>query len=309
MDTVPICIGAQPVFRGARIEHADPDTGLGGDDRAGCAVLLHTAIELLKHNRPHPPLTLLWTVQEEIGLHGARTVRLGLLRRPKLAFNWDGGAANKLTIGATGGFRMQISVRGLASHAGGHPEQGVSAISIASLAVASLVDNGWHGLVKKGRRAGTSNVGVIHGGTATNIVADHVDLWAEARSHDAKFRARIVREMERAFKSASRRVKNIDGVVGRVTFDGRTDYESFLLDRDNPSVQAAADARAGEGLEVELAIANRGLDANWLSARGIPTLTLGCGQREIHTVDEWLDVEDYLRACRIAQRIATADKQ
>jgi tripeptide aminopeptidase len=74
-------------------------------------------------------------------------------------------------------------------------------------------------------------------------------------------------------------------------------------------VKAAADALAGEGLEVELAIANGGLDANWLSARGIPTVTLGCGQREIHTVDEWLDVEDYLRACRIAQRIATADKQ
>ena len=56
------------------------------------------------------------------------------LGKPKLAFNFDGGSSEKLTLGATGGYRMQIDISGLASHAGGAPEAGVSAIAIAALA-------------------------------------------------------------------------------------------------------------------------------------------------------------------------------
>ena len=50
--------------------------------------------------------------------------------------------------------------------------------------------------MNKGGHSGTSNVGVIHGGEATNVVTDHVEIRAEARSHDPKFRERIVREIE-----------------------------------------------------------------------------------------------------------------
>ncbi len=53
-------------------------------------------------------------------------------------------------------------------------------------------------------------------------------------------------------------------------------------------------------------IANGGLDANWLTARGIPSVTMGCGQRDPHTVKETLDLEDFEGACRIALRLATA---
>ena len=211
MDTVPICAGTRPVLRGNRIDSADSHTGLGADDRAGCAVLLTTALTILKKNLPHPPLTFLWTVQEEVGLHGARHVALTKLGKPQLAFNWDGGAAHRLTLGATGGYRMEIEIYGLASHAGGHPEEGVSAIAIASLAIADLVQNGWHGLIEKGRHSGTSNVGVIEGGAATNVVTDLVRLKVEARSHNPAFRKRIVREIERAFKKAAKQVRNTKG--------------------------------------------------------------------------------------------------
>ena len=118
-------------------------------------------LAILGSKLPHPPLTFLWTVQEEVGLFGARYVRLSKLGKPRLAFNFDGGAANALKIGATGGYRMTIEIEGLASHAGNHPEEGVSAIAIASLAIADLVKGGWHGLVTKNEGDGTSNVGVI----------------------------------------------------------------------------------------------------------------------------------------------------
>ena len=305
MDTVPICAGARPVRKGRKIVAADAHTGLGGDDRSGCAVLLATALAILEQKLRHPPLTFLWTVQEEAGLNGAHYVRLPMLKSPKLAFNWDGGAANRVILGATGGYRMSIVVEGVASHAGVHPERGVSAIVIASLAIADLVENGWHGLIERGGNRGTSNVGVIHGGSATNVVTDRVELRAEARSHDPKFRVRIVREIEKAFDKAVKAVRNVDGAIGRLTFDGRLDYESFKLGLKEPSVVAAVTALAAEGLEPDYVIANGGLDANWLTAHGIPTVSLGCGQNNIHTVDEWLDLDHFATACRVALRIAT----
>jgi len=304
-DTVPICVGSQPIRKANRIYAADPATGLGADDRAGVAVLLATAIDLLNHKLPHPPLTFLWTVQEEVGLQGARNLRVGMLGRPQFGFNFDGGSPTKLTIGATGGYRMEIEILGTASHAGNAPEEGVSAIAIASLAISDLVKNGWHGKIVKGQSSGTSNVGVIHGGAATNVVTDRVVIRAEARSHDPKFRERIVAEIDKAFLRAARKVRNHRKQRGEIRSHGHLDYESYRLSPQEPCVAAGVEAVVQEGLEPELAIANGGVDANWLVVHGIPTVSIGCGQKNIHTTGEQLDIKEFLAACRIALRIAT----
>jgi len=304
LDTVPICVGCKPKLVGNLVRSAVPTTGLGADNRAGTAVLLCTALELLEHGWPHPPLTFCWFVQEEIGLEGSRHITKGMLGAPKLAFNWDGGSPQKMTVGATGGYRMEIDIQGLASHAGGAPERGVSAIAIASLAIADLQRDGWHGLVQKNGHRGTSNVGVIHGGDATNVVTDHVVIRAEARSHDPKFRARIVREIENAFRKAAREITSSEGKRGQVAIEGRIDYESFLLKIDEPCVVAAEAAIRQVGLEPERAVSNGGVDANWTTRHGIPTVTLGCGQMNPHMVTEALDVEQFLNACRIGLALA-----
>ncbi len=304
-DTVPVCLGSRPVRKGGRITSADRTTGVGADDRTGSAVLLTTAMAILRDKLPHPPVTFLWAVQEESGLHGVRNAQLSLLGRPKLSFNFDGGSPAKVTIGATGAYRLSIDVRGIASHAGGAPAAGVSAIAIASLAVADLVKHGWFGQITKGKHEGTSNVGVIHGGEATNVMTPRVELRAEARSHDPSFRKRIVREIGRAFQRAAKQVCNTSGQCGSVSVATRPDYESFLLDSADPSVVAAIEAVRAEGGEPELAVSNGGLDANWLTARGIPTVSLGCGQKNIHTVAEELVIDEFQLARRIALRLAT----
>jgi len=308
MDTVPICVGSKPKRVGSFVRSADPKTGLGADDRAGVAVVLWSVLEIVSRGLPHPPLTLLWAIQEEVGLQGARCLQTSLLGKPKLAFNFDGGAAEKLTIGATGGYRMQIDIQGLAAHAGGAPEHGISAIAIASLAIADLVQNGWHGLIEKNGRQGTSNVGVIHGGAATNVVTDHVVLKAEARSHDPAFRKVIVKEIERAFRDAVGKVRSADGKAGAVRFAGHNDYEAFRLLENDPSVLAAEDAVRAVGLTPVRAISNGGLDANWMTAHGIPTVTLGCGQMHIHTTSERLDLAAFENACQIGLRLATGSE-
>jgi tripeptide aminopeptidase len=305
VDTVPVCVGSRPKRQGDVIISSAKGTGLGADDRSGAAILLATVLDILRNKLPHPPLTFLWTIEEEVGLFGARFVRLAKLGKPSLAFNFDGGAPTVLRVGATGGYRMTIEVEGLASHAGNRPEKGVSAIAIASIAIADLHQNGWHGLIQKDGSTGTSNIGVITGGDATNVVTDHVRLKAEARSHDAKFRERIIKEIELAFERAVAAVTNTDGKCGKVTIDGHLDYEAFRLSTKEPCVVAAAAAITAEGAKPELAVTNGGLDANWLTAYGIPTVTLGCGQRNIHTTAEQLDISEFQLSRRIALRLAT----
>jgi tripeptide aminopeptidase len=308
MDTVPTCLGCKPVLRNGQVESADASTGLGADDRAGVAVTLNTAIELLTRGLAHPPLTWCWFVQEEVGLHGSRHVKRSLLGRPRFAFNWDGGSPSKLTIGATGAYRLRIEVTGLASHAGGAPERGVSAIAIASLAIADLQRAGWHGRIRKGSKLGTSNIGYVRAGDATNVVTDRAVIRAEARSHDPAFRRRIVREIERAFRRAAAQVQSDSGTRGSACVQSRLDYEAFRLPRGEPCIRVAEQAVRAVGLEPERAVANGGIDANWLFRHGVPTVTLGCGQLHPHTVREALDVERFREACRIALRIATGSE-
>jgi tripeptide aminopeptidase len=303
-DTVPICRGARPVKRGRYIVPADKNTGLGGDDRSGTAAILAAALHVLEERPAHGPLTFLWTVQEEVGLYGARFCALGMLGRPKLAFNFDGGPTDTITIGATGGYRMEIRIRGTASHAGAAPEQGVSAITIAALAIADLYDNHWLGKVAKPGGNGTSNVGVIRGGEATNVITPEVVVRAEARSHDAAFRKRIIQAITSAFRDAARRVKNVAGKCGEVEIEGRLDYESFRLPDNSPCILVAENVIRSLGGTPVRHVSNGGLDANWTSARGIPTVTLGCGQEDIHTAGERLDCGEFHRACEIARMLA-----
>ncbi len=120
------------------------------------------------------------------------------------AFNFDGGRVEKITCGAIGGERLNIQVHGIPAHAGVAPQAGVSAINIASLAIASLWRNGWLGAVNQsGLGSGSANVGVIQGGDATNVITPLVNMRAEARSHDAEFRAKIVDAMRTRVRDGS----------------------------------------------------------------------------------------------------------
>ncbi len=307
VDTVPLCVGSRPRLKDGIVISGNADTALGADDRSGAAVVLSTALAIVRRKLPHPPLTFLWPVQEEIGLQGARFVTLSQLGRPQLAFNWDGGSANRVTLGATGAYRIQIKVCGIASHAGAAPEKGVSAIAIAGLAVAHLQREGWLGDVRKRAGQGTSNLGTIQGGNATNVVPDVVEIRGECRSHDPDFRREILSSIEQAFETAAAQLTNSSGQAGRVEFESIPAYESFALSPVEACVTAASEAVRSIGREPQLSISNGGLDANWLTARGVPTVTLGCGQQNAHMLTEQLVLEDFHAACRIALRLATTN--
>ena len=304
IDTVPLCVGARPVRDGDVIRPKDSHTALGGDDRAGATVVLNTLLTILKHKLPHPPLTFYWPVQEEVGLVGASYVSPRDLGQPKLCFNWDGGPADEICIGATGAYNVKITVHGIASHAGVHPEAGVSAIGTASLAIADLVENGWHGLVVKGKKRGTCNLGIIQGGDATNVVTDQCVIHGEVRSHEDGFRQKILKAVEKAFVKAAKSLKNDAGKKGSIDFEWDLKYPAFLLNRKEESVKTAEAAIESLGLQPSLVVGNGGLDSNFLSDRGMPTVTLGCGEKNVHTVDEVVIVENFLNGCKLGLELA-----
>jgi tripeptide aminopeptidase len=312
LDTVPLCAGAQPLRKGNRIVAAGP-TALGGDNRTGVACLVTLAATLCERRLPHPPLTLLFTVREESGLWGARYVDPAELGNPKDGYNVDGRLASELTIGAVGAERWHAEIKGKAAHAGVHPEQGISATVVASLALAQAFQDGWFGKISKDGHEGTANVGSFGGhdgqcaGTATNIVTDYVLIRGEARSHDPRFVRTIASAYRDAFRAAAKQVSDDRGRCAKVRFDARRDYHPFRLKPTAPVVRHALAAAERAGLKPTLRVTNGGLDANWLVRHGIPTVTFGAGQNNIHTPEEYVDLGDFLDGCRMALAIATAD--
>src|ERR1700743_3852705 len=206
--TVPPSAAAQQ-NRAVRKIVTQAKTALGGDNRCGCGVLVTLAAELAKHKPDHPPITLLFCVREESGLWGARHVKTADLGSPVMAFNYDGGSASNVTIGAVGADRWQVEIFGRASHAGVAPERGLSSTMILALALTEVKAGGWFGKVMKGKRQGTSNVGPVTGGEgrpagdATNVVTDYVEVRGECRSHDRTFFKEITKPSKTAFTTAT----------------------------------------------------------------------------------------------------------
>jgi tripeptide aminopeptidase len=312
MDTVPLCKGAKPRREGDRIV-SDGTTALGGDNGTGCAVLIALAKTLIDHKLPHPPITMLFTVREESGLHGARELDPKDLGGATMGFNVDSTHAALLTIGAVGQQNWEVTIKGKAAHAGVAPERGISSTLVASVGLTEAHRGGWFGKVVQPEGKGSSNVGIFGGkdgkpaGDATNVVTDYVHLVGEARSTDAAFAVKITEAFEAAFNKAKGEVKDADGNMAEVTFQTRTAYPPFLMSEDDPAVQRAKKAAKAMGLEPVTMVSAGGLDANWLVKHGVPTVTFGAGQAEIHTVNEYVVIPEFAQGCRLAVAIATLE--
>ena len=256
---------------------------------------------------------MLFTVREESGLFGAKYLNPADLGGPTVGFNFDGRCAADVLVGAIGADRWTVEIRGKAAHAGVAPEKGISATMVLALAMAEVYEGGWFGKVVKDGREGTSNVGPVgtpdgqRAGDATNVVTDFVHVRGESRSHDAKFVREITAAFKAAFTHAAAKVKDHEGRTAKVKFMSRLDYVPFRLKPDAPVVGRAEAAVRAVGREPNLRVTNGGLDANWMVKHGIPTVTFGAGQNEIHTVKEFVDLTEFESGCRVALALATAE--
>jgi tripeptide aminopeptidase len=302
MDTVPLCKGAEPIVKGNRIV-AKGNTGLGGDDRSGCAAMVTLCETLLIHKLPHPPITFLFPIAEENGLHGSRMVRFKDLGNPVMGFNLDGQFPNELVIGAMSAVRWTAEIKGISTHAGLEPHKGISAGLIGSKAMTTVSEKGYFGKIIKGNRVGTSNLGSMSGGQASNQVMDQCLMTGECRSHSPAFLKQIIKVYKDSFEQAARSVTNDKGKCGKIKFTTISDYNAFRLKKSEPCVKIAGKAVEAVGKKPNPLVMDAGLDANNFNEKGLPTVTLGTGSHKFHQVEEYVEIREYFTACEVLLHI------
>ncbi len=313
MDTVPGAIGCQPRLEGERIVNSAAGKALGGDARAGCAILMAVARALTERKGDHPPRVLVFFAQEEVGLVGSRGLDLSLLGEPlpAMCFNFDGGAPEVVINGGIGTQRLNIEITGSAAHSS-NPSKGISAAVILAEALAELEREGWNNRIDRPEGSGCANLGILRGGTGSNVVMPGLYALAESRSFDRDFREKIVevwretfaRAVERANTKAAERGLEVRAAA---ELSPGPVYDPYVLAEDSPVVRASTAAVEKAGLTPRLYRHPGGTDANNIVSKGIPAVSLGMGDCAAHSPEEWVDVPQFLKACEIAVDLATGE--
>ncbi len=297
MDTVVPGKGVRPI-RNGKVLKTSGDTVLGGDDKSGLSIIMEVLRTLKEKDLPYGDLEIAFTVCEEIGLLGAKALDPKRLKS-KDGLVLDSEEACILTTKGPAAVRMDVDVIGLESHAGVAPEKGVSAIKIAAEAISKM---------KLGRidKETTANIGVIQGGAATNIIPNHVHLKGEARSLEpAKLKVQTA-HMKKCFEDAAKKffVKTKGKkITGKVKLDIDHDYTRLNLSKNSQVVKLGIEAARELGYSLKEGATGGGSDANVYNLWKIRSANLGTGMRDIHTVKEWLDLDDFERSANLVAQM------
>ena len=293
MDTVAPGEGVKPIIEG-NIIRTDGTTVLGGDDKSGCAIICEAIHQLREQRISHGPVEAVFTICEEIGLLGARHLDLSMIEARE-GLVYDSDSPGYLFVRAPAAKALRFTVRGLEAHSGMAPERGLSAIKIASEAIAAM---------RLGRvdDETTANLGLIQGGRALNIVPNEVIVRGECRSRDNAKLERQIQHMVQCFESAVERASvTLEGrrFNASLEYSVRTEYEAMNLPDDTPIVRKVIEAARRAGRVVKPEATGGACDANILNRRGLVVANLGTGMRDIHTVREWLDVNDMVSTAEV----------
>src|SRR6266496_4463589 len=287
MDTVVPGEGVKPIVEGDIIR-TDGTTVLGGDDKSGCAVIIEVIRCLQEQNIPHAPIEAIFSICEEVGLLGAKNVDVSKIKA-KYGIVFDSDDPGFLFTKGPSSNHMEFRIRGLESHAGVAPEEGISAIKIAAEGIAAM---------KLGRidEETTANIGQIEGGMATNIIPNLVVLKLEAQTKHM---------FDCLQQAASKYEVTMAGKTTRASVEKHIerDYSSMDVPDSSHVVQLVIQAAKRMGLDVKTMASGGGCDANVFNRKGIECANLGTGMRAIHTVKEWLDVKDMYASAEMTLEI------
>jgi tripeptide aminopeptidase len=291
MDTVVPGEGIVPVLDGD-ILRTDGRTVLGGDDKSGVAIICEVLRVVKEAQLPCSDIDVVFTICEEAGLIGAKCLDVSRLRA-RAGLVLDSDSVGFLFTKAPAANRMEFRVHGLEAHAGVCPEKGINAIQVAAEGVAQM---------RLGRidHETTANIGLVEGGMAVNIVPNQVILRGEARSHSQEKLDRQTEHMKRCLDEAAvRHHLESDGKrhTARVEAKIERDYDRMDVPESAPIVKLVHAAARNLNLELKTLATGGGCDANVLNQKGLVVANLSTGMRDIHTVNEWLNLKDlYLSA-------------
>jgi tripeptide aminopeptidase len=288
MDTVPLVSPVEPVFAGDGFQNASPGI-LGADNKAAVAAL----VEVARHYGGEVPpvgIELLFTIAEETGLHGAKAFDM---RQLHSAFGYVFDHATPLgevIVASPTYMRITADIHGRAAHAGLHPEQGVNAIVAAAQAIVAM---------PQGRLdpETTANVGLISGGTATNVVADRCRIESEVRGIDQARVDQVVTETVDALQDAA------DGAGCDLDIGLAKMFAGYRVRSGEPSLELGERALAAIGYPPRQISSGGGSDANAFRANGVEVTNLANGTERAHERTERVSATALADGLRLARAI------
>lgn len=289
MDTVVPGKGIKPSIKDGYIV-SDGTTILGSDDKAGLAAILEAVRTIQENNIEHGDVQFVITVGEESGLVGAKALDSSLINA-KFGYALDSnGDVGDIIVAAPTQAKIHTIIKGKTAHAGVAPEKGVSAITIAAKAISKM---------PLGRidEETTANIGRFEGGKQTNIVVDHVEILAEARSLVPEKMEAQVAKMKEAYETVAK------DMGGEAIVDIKVMYPGFKHQAGDEVVEVARRAAATIGRESKLLKSGGGSDANVIAGFGIPTVNLAVGYEEIHTTNERIPVDELVKVTELVTAI------
>lgn len=290
MDTVSPGNGIKPQIGDDGVIRSDGTTILGSDDKAGLTAMIEAIRIIQETNIPHGTLRFVITAGEEVGLKGSRAMKPGWLQAD-FGFALDSnGTIGDIAVAAPGRAEIFITFRGKTAHAGVNPEDGISAIQVASKAVSRMplgrIDS-----------ETTANIGSFSGIGPLNVVCDQVKLEAEARSIVSdKLNAQIAK-MKEASESAAK------DYGAECEFVANIVYAAYMFDDNAPIVKLASKALQAVGCTPRTFHSGGGSDANVFNGLGIPTVNLAVGYKEIHTTKENIAISDLVKTAEVVLSI------
>jgi len=239
-------------------------------------------------------VVFLSTSDEEIGSHGSRALIESEARDATCVFVLEPSHHGALKTARKGVGQFRVSVEGRASHAGLAPEAGISAIDELARAILRLHD------LSDPETGSTVNVGVIQGGTRSNVVAA-----AASAEIDVRFFTR--REAERLDAAIRGLTLYNDGA--RVTVEGEINRPPLERTAESATLfEKAREIAAGLGFALEEVAVGGASDGNFCTAMGVPVLDgLGAVGDGAHAIHEHVVIDEMpVRAALLAGLIRAA---
>lgn len=245
------------------------------DMKTGMALMLHSLAALQEwHGELPRPVTVLLVSDEEVGSDSSRPITESLAKRAAavLVLEPSYGFEGALKTARKGVGEYLLKVTGKASHAGLDFEKGVNAILELARQiekVSSFTD------LKKGL---TINVGIVSGGSRTNVVPAEATAQVDVRIARFKDAAGIDEKM-RGLRPFNRKCKlEITGGINRPPMEHTAGVAALYA-------KAVAIARE-LGWKLGEAAVGGGSDGNFTAGLGIPTLDglggVGDGAHAVH---------------------------
>ncbi|MCL4426254.1 MAG: M20 family metallopeptidase [Firmicutes bacterium] len=256
--------------------------GPGAYDMKGGIVQIVFAFQALRELglRTRRRIVALFNTDEEIGSPGSRPFIEAEARRSDYVLVLEPSVppAGVLKTSRKGVGRFDLRITGRAAHAGSDHEKGISAIQELAHQILRL-----HSLTDYSRGT-TVNVGVIKGGTRSNVVAAEAEAGIDLRVVTREEGERVVKEILSLKPHAPGLTLLVAGGLNRPPMERSAGTVALF--------QRALALGKKLGLEVQEASSGGGSDGNFTADLGVPTLDgLGPVGDGAHAEDEYLLVD------------------